>query len=62
MCSKRLKDNKPTHTRMRHVKPLIIPGHIKECLAQRAGLLDELGNKKIALMTSLDRTATALST
>lgn len=61
MCSKRLKDNKATHTPVRHVKPLIIPWHIKECLARRAGLLVEPGRKKTALMTSQDGTLSALS-
>ena len=57
MCSKRLKDN--THAyinthKMRNIKPLLVPVHIKACLTKQAGLLDKQGNKKMALMTSVD--------
>lgn len=61
MCSKRLKDSVRAHTHthinetLANAKPLIVPVHIKACLTQQAGLLDKLENKKMALMTSVDR-------
>lgn len=56
MCSKRLKDNAYTHThKMRNIKPLIVPVHIKACLTKQAGLLDKRENKKMALMTSVHK-------
>lgn len=62
MCSKRLKDNARTHTytqtythKMRNIKPLIVPVHIKAWLTKQAGLVDKQENKKMALMTSVHK-------
>ena len=56
MCSRTLKDNARTHThRMRNIKPVMVPVHIKACLTKQEGLLDRLRNKKLALMTSVDK-------